>query len=276
MAKHRRPQTVRPFSLPGGRGVRMRGIVLVVILMTCAIGGIFSYVTTANSGAHADVLIGASGSRAPASARPSPAASIRSGPARTSAARSPTTQPRAVQPRAVEPSPAATPSASEQRVAGSSVTAVGESVMVASTPALEQDLPGIYIDAQVGRQFYTGLDVISALKARGLLRRIVVVGLGTNGTVTPAEISQLFAEIGPQRKLVLVNTFEARSWESEVNSALAAAARHYPNVALADWFTTIEHRTYLLWSDGIHPQPAGGIVYARILTAALDRAAALP
>ena len=69
-------------------------------------------------------------------------------------------------------------------VSGKSVTAVGDSVMVAATPALDQALPGIYIDAQVGRQFSTGLDVISTLKSEGLLRSIVVVGLGTNGTVT--------------------------------------------------------------------------------------------
>ncbi len=147
--------------------------------------------------------------------------------------------------------------------------------MVASTPALQATLPGIYIDAVVGRQFSTGLQVISDLKAQGLLRPIVVVGLGTNGTVTAAEISQLFAEIGPDRKLVLVNTFEDRPWEQEVNSILAAAASDHPGVVLANWFTTIEHRTDLLWPDGIHPQPAGGVVYAHMLKAALGRLASL-
>ncbi|HXP22057.1 MAG TPA: hypothetical protein VN840_20610 [Streptosporangiaceae bacterium] len=250
----------------------LRGSVLAVILAACVIAGISSYLATANSGAHADVIIGAAGSRSPSSARPPRPAQSRephgrapgaAGAARTGAARA----------GAARPSPSAAPVA---RVAGSSVTAVGDSVMVASTPALEQALPGIYVDAQVGRQFYTGLQVIAALRDRGLLRRIVVVGLGTNGTVTPAEISQLFAEIGPHRRLVLINTFEARSWEQEVNSTLAAAARDHPNVVLADWFTTIEHRTYLLWSDGIHPQPAGGVVYARMLRAAIDRVGSLP
>jgi hypothetical protein len=156
-------------------------------------------------------------------------------------------------------------------VSGQSVTAVGDSVMVASTPALQQALPGIYIDAMVGRQFSTGLQVIADLKAQGLLRPIVVMGLGTNGTVTSSEISQLFAEIGPDRKLVLVNTFEARPWEQEVNSTLAAAAADHPGVVLANWYATIEHRTNLLWPDGIHPQPSGAIVYARMLKTALGR-----
>jgi hypothetical protein len=258
----------------------LRGSVLAVILAAFVIAGISSYLATVNSGAHADVIIGASGA-GPASPTPSrvphgqvagtQAGAARAGSGRTGArAGSGRTGARA---GATRPTPSAAP---PSRVAGSSVTAVGDSVLVASTPALEQALPGIYIDAQVGRQFYTGLQVIAALRDRGLLRRIVVVALGTNGTVTLAEISQLFAEIGPHRRLVLVNTFEARPWEYEVNSTLAAAARHHANVVLADWFTTIEHRTYLLWSDGIHPQPAGGLVYARMLLAAVDRAGSLP
>lgn len=178
----------------------------------------------------------------------------------------------ATQPEATEPSPAPTPSPSSRPVAGTSVTAVGDSVMLASAPSLERALPGIYIDAVVGRQFYTGLQVLAALKARGLLRPVVVVGLGTNGTVTGEEISQLFAEIGSHRRLILINTFEARSWEHEVNSTLAAAARDHRDVVLANWFTTIEHRTDLLWPDGIHPQPAGGVVYAGMVRAAVLRA----
>ncbi len=167
-------------------------------------------------------------------------------------------------------------SASPQQVSGQSVTAVGDSIMVASTPALQHVLPGIYIDAAVGRQFSTGLQVIAALRSQGLLRPVVIVGLGTNGTITGQEISRLFAETGPARRLVLVNTFEARPWEQEVNATLAAAAADHPGVVLADWHSTIEHRTSLLWPDGIHPQPGGGIMYARMIKAALERLAHQP
>jgi len=174
------------------------------------------------------------------------------------------------------PTPTSTPSPSLTAVSGKSVTAVGDSVMVAATPALDQALPGIYIDAQVGRQFSTGLDVISTLKSEGLLRSIVVVGLGTNGTVTSGEISELYAEIGPGRRLVLVNTYEDRSWEQEVNSTLSGAATSHPSsTVLADWYDTIAHQTNLLWPDGIHPQPAGGVVYAKMLKKALEKVASL-
>lgn len=185
---------------------------------------------------------------------------------------------RSATPRASTPTPSSTPSGptSLTAVSGKSVTAVGDSVMVAATPALDQALPGIYIDAQVGRQFSTGLSVISELKSEGQLRSIVVVGLGTNGTVTSDEVSELYSEIGPNRRLVLVNTYEDRSWEQEVNSTLAGAvSSHSSSTVLADWYDTIAHRTNLLWPDGIHPQPAGGVVYASMLKTALEKVASL-
>jgi hypothetical protein len=172
--------------------------------------------------------------------------------------------------------PTPSPTASLTAVSGKEITAVGDSVMVAATPALDQALPGIYIDAQVGRQFSTGLGVISELKSQGLLRPIVVVGLGTNGTVTSDEISQLYSEIGPGHLLVLVNTYEDRSWEQEVNSTLSGAVTSHPSTTvLADWYDTIAHQTSLLWPDGIHPQPAGGVVYAKMLKTAVEKVASL-
>ncbi len=178
------------------------------------------------------------------------------------------------------PAPAASPAgrpsppgtAAPVRVHGSQITAIGDSVMLAAAPELQAALPGIYIDAQVSRQMDVGLALISNLAAHGRLRPVVVVGLGTNGTVSSQQIRELLAVAGPRRKIVLVNTFVPRPWEQGDNWALAAAARRYPNVFLANWLHTIEHRTYLLWSDGIHPRPSGGLLYARLIKAAVQAA----
>ena len=48
------------------------------------------------------------------------------------------------------------------------------------------------------------------------------------------------------------------SWEAGVNRVIAAAARRYPNVVMANWFATIEHRTSLLWPDEVHPAAQRG------------------
>src|SRR5262249_15993511 len=114
------------------------------------------------------------------------------------------------------PTPAATPSPSgsvAQKIHGRQVTAIGDSVMLASAQQLHGVLGGIYMEAQVSRQMATGLAEVSSLATEGLLRHVVIVGLGTNGTVTSGQIRDLLAEIGPSRQLVLVNTYEARPWE---------------------------------------------------------------
>jgi lysophospholipase L1-like esterase len=148
--------------------------------------------------------------------------------------------------------------------------------MLASATQLQRALPGIALDAQVSRQVSTGVTVVQQLAASGQLRPVVVFALGTNGTFSLGEMRQLIAAIGPHRKLVLVSTYEARPWESGNNQLITAAARRHRNVILANWYTTIEHRTNLLWSDEVHPQPPGARLYARMVAAAVGAALAPP
>lgn len=166
----------------------------------------------------------------------------------------------------------AKPSTAERtaaEVSGKDITAVGDSVMLAVSLALHQAFPGIYINAVVSRFMSAGLSVLQQAAASGGLRPVVIVGLGTNGGVTAQQIHQLMAIVGSKRKVVLVNTFVPLPYEQDTNSVLAAAARRYPNVVLANWNQTISHRTNLLWPDGIHPQPSGAEVYAAMIKAAV-------
>jgi hypothetical protein len=182
--------------------------------------------------------------------------------------------PSATAPAATSPPVPGTSSAvaTPARVSGAQVTAIGDSVMVASAPQLQHALPGISIDAQVSRQVSVGLSVVQQLAAAGTLRHVLVFALGTNGTFTAGQMHQLLAMIGPNRRLVLVNTYEARPWEAGDNQLIDATARRYPNVFLANWYATIEHRTNLLWPDEVHPQPSGARFYARMVAAAVRSA----
>jgi peptidoglycan/LPS O-acetylase OafA/YrhL len=175
-------------------------------------------------------------------------------------------------PSSAPPSPLAPPSRTPARVAGTEVTAIGDSVMVAAAPQLQHELPGISIDAQVSRQVSVGLGVVRQMAATGTLRHVLVFALGTNGTFTAGQMHQLLAMIGRHRELVLVNTYEARPWEAGDNQLIDATARRYRNVFLANWFATIEHRTNLLWPDEVHPQPPGARLYAHLIAAAVRSA----
>jgi peptidoglycan/LPS O-acetylase OafA/YrhL len=191
------------------------------------------------------------------------------------AAGSPATAPtpaRARHPATASPGRITRPVA-QRDVPGLVVTAVGDSVMLAAAPQLQRALPGIYINAQVSRQMGGGLALVRSLAGSGRLRRVVVVGLGTNGTVTGGQIRQLVSMIGPHRVLVLINTFVPRPWQDADNQVLAAAARAHSHVVLANWYAAIEHRTNLLWNDNVHPRPSGAPLYARMVASAVLAAA---
>jgi peptidoglycan/LPS O-acetylase OafA/YrhL len=164
----------------------------------------------------------------------------------------------------------------QAKIPGSKVTAIGDSVMLAAAPQLQAALTGIYIDAAISRQMSAGLAVVQELADAGLLRSVVVLDLGTNGTVTTSQIRRLLAIIGPHRALVLVNTFDPRPWQYGDNRVLAAAARKHDNVVLANWFATIEHRTGLLWDDDVHPRPPGATLYARMVATAVQATRSRP
>jgi hypothetical protein len=92
------------------------------------------------------------------------------------------------------------------------VTAVGDSVMLDIQPYLQADLPGVQVDGLVSRQFDTGISVVQADRAAGTLGSILVVELGTNGTVTSTEVDQMMQAAAGVKRVVFVNVDVPRSW----------------------------------------------------------------
>ncbi len=160
--------------------------------------------------------------------------------------------------------------ATDHKVTGDEVVAIGDSVMAASALALADAMPGIYIDAKPDREMPAGLAILRHLAATGRLRPVLVLGLGTNYIVTTSQLSQVLRILGPDRRLVLINTYVPDSWSKQVNATDAAFARQHPSVVLADWYDTIRNRTYLLWPDHIHPEIPGTKVYARMVYRAVQ------
>jgi peptidoglycan/LPS O-acetylase OafA/YrhL len=163
------------------------------------------------------------------------------------------------------------PSASPAPVAqGDLISAVGDSVMLASAPELETRFPGILIDAAVSRGMRTAPGILAAQARAGTLRPVVVVGLGTNGPIDTDELLAITAAIGPDRKLVLVTAFADRDWTAGVNAALSGYATQHLLVGIAEWHDAIAPHTDVLAGDNIHPGPTGGRIYADCISAALD------
>jgi peptidoglycan/LPS O-acetylase OafA/YrhL/lysophospholipase L1-like esterase len=147
---------------------------------------------------------------------------------------------------------------------GTQVTAIGDSVMLASATALQARLPGITIDAAVSRQMIAAPQVIAELRATGRLRPIIVLGLGTNGPFTPDQLDRILDALGPDHRVVLVNVYVPDSWQDEVDAVLDGA-RARPGVSIADWHDLIAAHTALLYPDGTHPRPDGAALYADMI-----------
>ena len=178
-------------------------------------------------------------------------------------------------PAPIAPTPSATDAASTAPadIPGDQISAVGDSVMLASAGGLVERLPGIDVDAEVSRSMWAGPEIVDDLDATGRLRPYVVVALGTNGAVDPSTLEQLADTVGPKRNLVLVNAYAPRDWIPGVNAELAAFAEDHRNVIVADWSGAIAPHEDLLAGDRIHPGAAGGRIFADTVAAAVDELA---
>ena len=174
--------------------------------------------------------------------------------------------------RAVAPSGRLAPPRAEsspQMPAGANVTAIGDSVMIDAAPYLERLLPGITIDAVVGRQLWQTPPVIAQLRARRQLGSRVILELGTNGPYTRAALLSLLRSLAGAKEILLVNTRVPRPWQGQVNRLLASVARSYPHTVLVDWYGASQGHAGFFYPDGVHLNPQGAQFYANLLAGTL-------
>lgn len=161
-----------------------------------------------------------------------------------------------------------TGSAKGKHATGGDVTALGDSVMLASTRELLKELPGISIHATVGAQMREAPEKLERLRYENRLRRVVVLGLGTNGDLPAGTLEKVRDVIGPDRELLLVTVHAPRAWSDSVNEKYRSAAAKYPNVHLVDWASLAPELDDFA-RDRVHPGPQGTQKYARLMSSAL-------
>ncbi|MCL8209355.1 MAG: acetyltransferase [Actinomycetia bacterium] len=152
---------------------------------------------------------------------------------------------------------------------GQGVTIIGDSILVDLAPDLQTLLPGVVLSAQVGRQMMQAPAVIARLQAQHRLGSRVVLELGTNGPFTAAELRTVIRDLGPVRRVVLVNTREPRPWQDAVNATLAAVAATTPHTVVVDWYQASAGQPDYFYPDGVHPNPTGAAVLATLIARAV-------
>ena len=148
-----------------------------------------------------------------------------------------------------------------------SVSAVGDSVMLGSAVRLQKAVPNLTtIDAEVGFQAVSAIDVLAARRASGELGEVVVVHIGSNGVYTEEQFDQTMQVLKGVRRVVFVNVSVPRTWAEPNNEVIAEGVERYPDRAvLVDWYAaSVDHPEYFV-EDGVHLQIEGQKVYAALI-----------
>jgi hypothetical protein len=153
------------------------------------------------------------------------------------------------------------------RQPGAPPLAVGDSVMLGAATRLQA--AGFEVDVRGCRQMSEGIGVLAARRRAGSLPNVVVVALGTNWTVTTAQIRSALRVLGPNRVLGLVTPPEVGGVASSDQTVMRAAGRRWRvRVKVLDW---VAHSAGRAWTwDGMHLRPEGAAAYARLLSRAFD------
>ena len=182
------------------------------------------------------------------------------------------------EPTATPPEPTPTESPPEQTATSTPTptevpvvrtTAIGDSVMLGAANTLATTVGNIEVDAAVGRQVSTAIDLLRSYRDGGRLGEVVVVHMGNNGTFTSGQFDQMMEVLAGVRRVVFVNLKESRSWEGSNNTVLSEGVARYSNTVLVDWHAASVDRPDFFWDDGIHLRPEGAQYYAQLIAASV-------
>ena len=135
---------------------------------------------------------------------------------------------------------------------GKDIVAVGDSVMLGSRNLLTASLKGLDLHATVGWQAADVLQMLKSLKAKKLLRRVVLLHLGTNGYVYEGQLREILGMLHDENRVVLVNSNVPRRWMSFNNALIDRIAPDFKNTIVVRWNDISDHQPDFFVSDGVH------------------------
>jgi len=127
------------------------------------------------------------------------------------------------------------------------------------------DEPGLVINDFVDR-VGDPIGIVAADREAASLGNVLVVELGTNGSVTPTDFDAMMQAAAGVQRVVFVNVDVPRPWAAPDNAVLAAGVARYPGVAvLADWDSLSSGHPEWFTPDQVHLEPAGAQALAGLI-----------
>jgi lysophospholipase L1-like esterase len=125
---------------------------------------------------------------------------------------------------------------------------------------------GFVVNATVSRQFRDAVAIVKQKKAAGLLRKKVIIHLGTNGIlIDPADCDTIVQVAGPNRLVYLVTITVPKPYRDTQNARLRSCADRHATAFLLDWYGYSRGHPSWFASDGYHLTALGQVKYAGYL-----------
>jgi hypothetical protein len=143
--------------------------------------------------------------------------------------------------------------------------------MIDAESSLAAVIPGIRVNADVGRQVGAGIGLVKDELRSGALRKSVVFGLGTNGTFSLSAFDNLVRLTKGRNLVVITGHCPYCSWTPTNNAMLAAHCDASTHCAIAAWNALADQHPSWFVGDGVHMSSggAGAKAYARLVAQAL-------
>jgi hypothetical protein len=144
--------------------------------------------------------------------------------------------------------------------------AIGDSVMRGAASPLRA--AGFTVDAIESRQFGDYLDALRAINASGQIPQVVVVHLGTNGSINEKDAHEFFQLLADVPKVIVLTNWVDREWTDGNNDLILALPSEFPNVTPAYWHQLAPECPGDCYaaSDGYHLSADGADYYAALIT----------
>ena len=150
-----------------------------------------------------------------------------------------------------------------------SVVLIGDSVPAGAITQFYKYFPNGYIDAQVGRQLYAGVDVYRQCQANGHDGDVVVWAIGDNGVARESQVKELIDAVDPSKHVYLCTVRVPLALQDMNNQLFKDVAAQYDNVDVIDWYAESAGHDEYFWSDGTHLRPEGAEAYVLMLRKAI-------
>lgn len=147
---------------------------------------------------------------------------------------------------------------------GSGVVIIGDSLSVRADAQLKKAIPGVKINAEVGRQFSEGLAILERDKPEA---KTVVMALGTNGPFDQSDVDRAKAAAGGARLVLMTVGGPNVPSTGAVNKLVEDNAGA---VGVADWAAAVNNHPDYISEDGIHQSPSGTDAFADVIADAVS------